>query len=352
MANDNISKSWFSVFNNPAEHGYEGTPEEICNRLKEEWIKDSETRCGAWAYCISEKGLHHIHMVLEDTKMMRFSAVKKAYCQGMHFEPTKGSKKEAEDYINKKGKWEEKGEEVVYICYAGEIKGRQGKRNFFDEIHDRIENGETPNDILSDTPVAYKYTSALKQMYYDHRSKNTPIVRDLKVYWHTGKTGTGKSYSRVKLAQEHGEDNIYYLTAFNSGAFDNYNGEPILWIEDYRGEFKLQELLRILDVYKAEIPSRYSNIKALWNEVHITSVLTPQECYSKVNLEDNDRIEQLLRRITAVSYHYIDGSGAYAYYNFSPFETLNSMIYYTEQMKKYTEFIEIFDGKGSNENEQ
>ena len=104
---DNISKSWFVVFNNPTEHGYTGTPKEVCEKLKEEWTKDSDTRTGAWAYCISEKGLHHIHMVLEDTKTMKFSKVKKAYCQGMHFEPTKGTKKEAEDYINKRGKWEE-----------------------------------------------------------------------------------------------------------------------------------------------------------------------------------------------------------------------------------------------------
>lgn len=28
---DSISKSWFSVFNNPEEHGLTGTPEEICD---------------------------------------------------------------------------------------------------------------------------------------------------------------------------------------------------------------------------------------------------------------------------------------------------------------------------------
>ena len=30
---DNISKSWFAVFNNPEEHGLTGTPEEICDTI-------------------------------------------------------------------------------------------------------------------------------------------------------------------------------------------------------------------------------------------------------------------------------------------------------------------------------
>ena len=101
------------------------------------------------------------------------------------------------------------------------------------------------------------------------------------------------------------------MTAFNSGAFDNYNGQPILWIEDFRGEFKLQELLRMIDVYKAEIPSRYNNAKALWTEVHITSVLTPQQCYKSACTDDYDRIEQLERRITSIVYHFKTKWGEY-----------------------------------------
>lgn len=301
---DSVSRSWFAVFNNPEEHGYSGTPEEICLQLRDEWISENTTRSGAWCYCISAEGLKHIHMVLEDKKPMRFSAIKGSYCKGMHFEATKGTKRQAEAYIHKEGDFAEKGEEIIYSCEYGEIRGRQGKRSDLEDYYERIEAGETVSDILSDTPKAYAHISVLKSMYYDVRSQSTPLVRDMKVYWHTGGTGSGKSYERVLLAEEKGEDNIYYLTAFNSGAFDGYNGQPILWIEDYRGEFKLQELLRILDVYKADIPARYTNIKALWTEVHITSVLTPRECYSRSTLDDNDRIEQLLRRITSICYHY------------------------------------------------
>lgn len=308
---DSVSKSWFAVFNNPSEHGYEGTPEEVCERLKNEWIGDSPTRSGAWAFCESEKGLLHVHMVLCDDKTMRFSAIKNNYAIGMHFEATKGTKKQAEDYIKKRGAFAEKGEKILYYTEHGDIKGRQGHRSDLEEYYSRLKSGETPKDIMRDCPNSYIHSRVLKEMYYDIRSQNTPIMRDLKVIWHTGGTGSGKSYERVKLSQLYGEEQIYYLTSFNSGAFDKYNGEPVLWIEDYRGEFKLQELLRMLDKYKAEIPARYTNVKALWTEVHITSVLMPREVYSKANLDDNDRIEQLLRRITSICYHYKDKYDCY-----------------------------------------
>ena len=302
---DLVSRSWFCVFNNPADHGYNGTPEQVCNQLRDEWTAISSTRCGAWCFCVSEKGLHHIHMVLEDEKPMRFSTIKKEYAIGMHFEPTKGTKRQAEDYIHKVGPFAEKGEVILYSCSHGDIKGRQGKRSDLEGYYERIEAGETVRDILKDTPKAYAHLSVLKNMYYDVRSSQTAIVRNVRVTWHTGDTGSGKSYERVLLAKEYGEDNIYYVTSFNSGAFDKYNGEPILWIEDFRGEFKLQELLRLLDCYKADIPARYCNVKALWTEVHITSILTPRECYANACKNDTqDRIEQLLRRITTICYHY------------------------------------------------
>ena len=129
-----ISKSWFAVLNNPADHGYTGTPAEVCNRLREEWTANSSSRAGAWAYCISAEGLHHIHMVLEDKVSMRFSKIKKSYAVGMHFEATRGNKDQAEDYINKRGQFAEKGERVLYLCRAGEIKAAQGKRSDIEEI--------------------------------------------------------------------------------------------------------------------------------------------------------------------------------------------------------------------------
>ncbi len=317
------SRSWFAVFNNPADHGYTGSPEEVCHRLRDEWCESSSTRSGAWAYCISAEGMHHVHMVLEDKKTMRFSAVKKAYAIGMHFEATRGNKQQVDDYINKRGKFEEKGERIIYIVTHGEIVGNQGKRSDLIDIYELIENGLSPKEVLETNPNFYKYLSYVKQMYFDKRARETPMVRPVKVIWHTGDPGSGKSYSRIQLAEEVGEENIFYLTAFGNGAFDGYNGQPYLWIEDFKGEMLFGEFLRVLDVYKAEIQARYSNAKALWKQVDITSIYHPRGVYAKMVAEreqSRDRIEQLLRRIDRegfIRYHWHDSTG----YHYSEWHT-------------------------------
>lgn len=75
---DTVSRSWFAVFPNPEQHGYEGSPEDIIEKLKQEWIGSNPLRKGWWGYCISEKGLPHVHMVLEDTGSCRFTS--KIHC--------------------------------------------------------------------------------------------------------------------------------------------------------------------------------------------------------------------------------------------------------------------------------
>lgn len=318
---DTMSRSWFAVFDNPQDHGYQGTPQEICDRLRDEWIASSDTRCGAWAYCVSAKGLHHVHMVLEDNKNMRFSVIKKSYAKGMHFEATKGTKKQAEDYINKRGVFEEKGESIEYICSFGDIKGRQGSRSDIVNIFDRLKHGETPDDILADTPTAYLKRDVLKSMYMDIKSKDMPLMRDIKVFWHFGGTGCGKSYSGIELANKIGEDKIFFMTTYGSGMFDKYMGQPVLWMDDYRGQISFDYLLRLLDKYKCELHCRFSNSVALWDEVHITSPMTPCECYPRSELREYDSQAQLLRRITSIIHHVKSEDGRYYQFGYNSFST-------------------------------
>ena len=129
-----ISKSWFAVLNNPADHGYTGTPQEVCEKLRSEWLSVSDSRTGAWVYCVSAEGLHHVHIVLEDRVAMRFSKIKKSYAVGMHFEATKGNKDQAEAYITKQPPFDEKGEQSLYTCRHGEIQAVQGRRPDVEKI--------------------------------------------------------------------------------------------------------------------------------------------------------------------------------------------------------------------------
>lgn len=299
------SKSWFCEFNNPEAHGFDGTPEEIIDKVIDIWTKDNPQRTCAVAYCISAKGLKHLHCVLEDKKSIRFSGIKKLF-HGMNIVPTKGTKQQADDYINKRGKYEEKGEKVVLIKYCGEIKGNQGKRNDISSIEELIEQGLTPNEIF-DISLSYrKYEKITKDAYYRKRYKEAPLKRDVKVYWHYGKSGTGKSFTYLKLVEKYGEENIYRVNEYTNGFMDKYSGESVLFMDELRNNsMSYTLLLSILEGYKStQIHSRYTNIYCLWDEVHITSIFSPDDFYHQMYLLKNDTYEQLKRRISFIVYHY------------------------------------------------
>lgn len=60
--------------------------------------------------------------------------------------------------------------------------------------------------------------------------------------------------------------------------------------------------------------ARYKNAVSLWNEIYITSVFPPEELYRKMVDEDlrgRDKQQQLLRRITDITYCYKSEAGAY-----------------------------------------
>jgi hypothetical protein len=309
---DNVSKSWFCTFANPEEHGYSGKPATIVNDVIAKWIENNPQRTCAVSYCISADGLKHLHAVLEDVRAMRFSKVKKVF-PSMHIQATKGNKEQAEKYINKMPPYDEDGEQVIFTNRHGEIKGRQGQRRDLDVIEELINQGMTPMQIMEMSMSYRRYEKLIRDAYYSKRSKETPVVRDIKVYWHWGGSGSGKSYSYVQMVESCGEENIYFVGEYERG-FDRYNGETILFLDEFRGQIKYEQLLTLLGGYKVQTYARYANIVGLWNEVHITSVYPPDLLYENMirNWRQVDTYEQLRRRLSYVIYHYKNENREYA----------------------------------------
>ncbi|MCL2188087.1 MAG: hypothetical protein FWC16_03435 [Defluviitaleaceae bacterium] len=315
MKKEDVSKSWFCVFNNPEKHGYEGTPAEIVSEVIAKWIEDNPQRTCAVTYCISADGLKHLHAVFEDVRAMRFTKIKKVF-PSMHIEATKGNKEQAEKYINKQPPFDEMGEQVIYTSRHGEIKGRQGQRRDLDILEELINQDLTPVEIMDMSMSYRKHEKLIRDAYYRKRSKETPVLRDINVIWHWGESGSGKSYTYVKKVEEHGEEHVYLVGEYERG-FDKYNGEKILFLDEFRGQIKYEQLLALLSGYKVQTYARYSNVVGLWDEVHITSVFPPDLLYENMitNHRKVDSYEQLRRRITNITYHYKTNDGDYIEYN-------------------------------------
>lgn len=333
IENDNskeASRSWFCVLNNPQSVFPDlDKPEEIVSAAIDKWCLDKPYRTCAVNYEIGDTGNHHLHMVLEDPSKSRFSAVRKLF-PGIHIERTRGNKEQAEDYILKRGRFAEKGHTVlVPAVFRGQIKANQGKRNDLDTIQELIEQDFTPDQIM-DLNIHYRnYEAIIKKAYFRKRIKETPVKRDVRVFWHFGEAGSGKTYQYVKLCEEHGENDVYLLNDYDKGGFDNYCGQKILCMDEFRGQMRFSLLMNYLDSYKFQIPCRYANSYALWNEVHIFTVLPPELVYQNM-VSDNknlDTVEQLFRRITQVVYHYKNDTGYHSFtLNMSNYKNYRDML--------------------------
>lgn len=312
---DTVSRSWFVVFPYPEQHGYSGLPNEIIEQMKKEWIGDNPLKKGYWAYCISDKGMPHIHMILESSGSMRFSAVKKVYPTA-HLEPTKGSKKQILAYIKKEPPFDEKGEQVICFTSFGNIEGNKrfalsNTNETLQAIEKLLEDGLTPNQIMSEDIRFRKEESLIRKAYFAKRYKETPPKREIKVYWHMGNSGSGKSYTYVRLCEKYGDENIYLFTDYANkgiGGFDGYCGEMILFMDELKREsLSFELLLTIMQGYRTQIHCRFFNAYALWSEVHLTSIYPPEVIYADMVSRGErkiDPIEQLLRRINTYVYHY------------------------------------------------
>ena len=307
------SRSWFVTWDNPQETYPDLEPQEMSEKVLEMWIDGHTTRSGAVAYCISAKGLIHFHMVLEDSNMARFSAIKKLYPPA-HVQVTRGSKERAEDYINKRGKFAEKGEKVVYVAKYGEIKGAQGQRKDLEVIQDYLDQGLKPQEIMEKNLSYRRYDKMIRDAYFALRTKETPLYREIKVIWHVGDSGTGKTYAVLGLMEDN-PDNVYMVTDYDNGGLDMYEGERILFLDEFRGQLRYSVLLSMLQGYRQQFHARYSNKIGLWEEVHISSVFPPERVYREMVTDnrDVDTAKQLFRRINEVCYHYRDSGGYHVY---------------------------------------
>lgn len=280
----------------------------LVEQIREEWALSGKGRTSGAVACLSAKDGFHIHMGVYASNKVLFTTVA-SVLGNAHVEPQYGTKQQLVEYLRKQGKWEEKGEKILYESNMDGIQDGQGKRTDLNSISEMIDKGMTPNEIFREDIKFRKWDKMIKDAYFDKRYQETPIHRDIKVNWLFGGTGTGKTHIVTDLAEKYGEDNIYMVTDYANG-FDKYNGEPILIMDEFRGQLPYSVMLTILQGYKQQIHARYTNIVTLWNEVYITSPLTPYEVYQNI---DNkfDTKEQLYRRITTTTLCYKDDNGYY-----------------------------------------
>ncbi len=320
-------------------------PEFLAQYFINLWEDSGKARKAGIAVCISAQGLYHAHIACygNTTTLKRVSDV----LFNSHIEPQLGNKTELTSYLNKEGKYAEKDECVLYTQGLEVIEDKQGKRNDLAEIEQLLNNGLTPEQIFWESFRYRKYEKMIKADYLARRIRETPLIKTMRNEWHWGASGTGKTYTYVKLCEQYSPDEVYICNDYanstgSAGGFDFYANTPakIVVLDEFRGGMGYAQLLSMLDVYsRNQQHCRYQNVYNLWESVIICSIYSPEEVYEMMVNDKNkqtDSFKQLMRRLNTIVYHYINDKGEYKTYSLlaSQYTDSASMIRLAEQEER------------------
>lgn len=284
---------------------------------------------------LSPSGTFHCHMLFAAKRKLSFDTLCAIY-PGIHLEMTRGTYEEGLDYLHKQGTEANEAKADTKLCEPltwGEFqytpKDQPLGGSVFERINGMLDEGMTPQEIYAtDVKLAY-YANAIERTYSARRKEEIPTMRNITTYYHVGESGTGKSYTYVDLAEQHGVDSIHRIAGDYQWVFDGYEFQSILFLDEFRDScIPFSTLLSYLDVYPLKLNIKNGRSYATYTEVHITSVIPPEHLYQGVDFLSHDTRAQLYRRISYIVYHWRDEQGNYCQHQmpFADYENYTQLI--------------------------
>jgi hypothetical protein len=239
----------------------------------------------------AKSGYKHWQVYIENDGPIKFSTLRNKFPKG-HYEVRRGSRADAYNYCTKadtaQGVRIENGK-IDLTADAGERTDLQELRYLV------LIEGQSPADILISNPGANRYYKYLQQLYFEFQSKKfSRSLRDVKVHYLWGPAGSGKTSG----LWNHYQGDFYRVSDYQH-PWDAFNGESVLVLDEYRYQLHFSFLLDVLDRFPLQLPARYNNRWASWNEVWIVSNISLDDQYPRVPKDSASRLA-LERRINSV----------------------------------------------------
>lgn len=245
-----------------------------------------------------ETGTEHYQGYFEFTQPKWFTTIKKYLSKSTigvdaHIEQRRGKRSQARLYCMD----EETRISPTYYEYGEFIE--DGERTDLTDIMRDIENDVNFYDLSKKHGNRFirvmKWAKEYRQAYLENKYKRQ--FRQMQVYYIYGSAGCGKtSY----VYSKHGYDDAYRTTNYEFGWIDDYNGEKVLFLDEFRSSFKISEILDYLDGQPIRIRGRHFNRVACYETVYIVSNIPLSEQYTNIQQTEPKTWAAFLRRITAV----------------------------------------------------
>lgn len=306
MGNNQQSRKWALVINNPLEAGLDHSA--LVNILQKfspaYWCMADE---------VAATGTYHTHVFLYTPSPVRFSTLKNRFPTA-HLEKAYGSARENREYIRKEGRWAETDKAETSVEGTFEEWGnlpaeKEEKAPQMFRLVQNIRTGMSTTEIIDDNPgLAFRVREIDLLRQTLTAEKYAVENRPLEVTYLYGASGTGKTWG---IYQKHEAKNICRITNYRATrgiSFDGYNGQDILVFEEFSGQIPIEDMLNYLDIYPLYLPARYSDRVACYTQVYITSNLPLEKQYHMEQWDRPETWRAFLRRIHNVIEYHPDGS--------------------------------------------
>lgn len=238
-------------------------------------------------------GYRHWQLLVEHSSPIAFKTLHNKLPKA-HLDMRKGPKASAIAYVTKEDTRVE-GEEPIRI---GEIKpDKRGKRSDLQRLREEILTSDRSFDeVLLEFPEAARHHRMVQELIGARdRTKARQKIRDVTVTYLFGGTGVGKT--SYVFEQTNGFENTCRITDY-ANPFDSYQGEDILFLDEFVGGLPISLMLNIMDIYPLLLPARYSDRIAAYSQVIIVSNLPPWKVW---RMFESEHRRALARRLTYVA---------------------------------------------------
>ena len=245
-----------------------------------------------------ETGTEHYQGYFEFFQPKWFTTIKKYLSKSTigvdaHIEARRGKRSQAREYCM------DEETRISPQYYEWGEYAEIGERSDLTDIMKDIENDMSFYDLSKKHGNRFirvmKWAREYRQSHLENKYKR--IFRKMQVIYIYGSAGCGKtSY----VFNKHGYDDVYRTTNYEFGWIDDYNGEKILFLDEFRSSFKISEILDYLDGQPIRIRGRHYNRVACYDTVYIVSNLSLKEQYTNIQQSEPKTWAAFLRRITAV----------------------------------------------------
>jgi|688.fasta_scaffold277193_1 hypothetical protein len=264
------ARNWFLTINNPESNELPQHPAEVYAVWQKEKVATEHLQC---CICLSQQ--------------VAFSTIKKLYPRA-HIQRTKMLPK-AIEYCKKE-------ESRVDGPWERGTPPKQGERTDLKRKIEEIQAGLQVDDICINDPVLYhQYGRTLREAeaILMRRKFRTEMTKGI---WYTGPTAAGKSH---KVFEGYSPE-THYVKNINEDWWDGYRQQPIVVLNEFRGQIPLSELLDLIDKWPKTVKWRNrESVPFTSSTVLIASIFPPEEVYKR-SVARGEAWGQFLRRVEVI----------------------------------------------------